>query len=567
MQPRLFPGAGLVVLAALTTTDAFAGRQPAVARRLPAAVAATYDAYCNDGSLPSYSVSFSTSADPVERQSWVVFLKGGGSCNSEESCVARWSDVPNPTTGGNDGIEDGEIGNHWVMTSTDFMGNANASRNFDGGGILDFDGMGQPALQEPEQTNPFDGFNRLYVHYCSSDAWRGRGGEQNLHLTPGQLLHNALNGPFDPDFVEPPQLPGRSGNILFAGANIAEAVFSLLVGSGRAEGGEIVLAGSSGGAAGVISNLDLFADILRDAGSTATLFGVIDSATGVVSPTASRPFDDAASQFWSGDPGLVFAQSSTEWDLGSDQDCRDNAAANPTDPRFVDNPFYCEPTANLVLTELETPFLVAVNSYDIVIHDGLRPYALVQLARESTAGACDPTLDLLIDMYEAGTLTDADAVDGLGTAGIGGLPGCGFTLMEVFAMQDEAIPWIRNAITDNISAIGEGTREGGIPTNPKRFGYYVPNYIGLHQLLAEGTGQRMFYSDATAATTGLLDPQLGVHDFVVAANGDGGTTDRHTLAETLGHFRDMVNGAAPLVPDQDAAPYRPANDYWSNVVP
>lgn len=551
-----------VLLSALTPHAAWAGRQPAVAARLPAAVARQFDAYCNDGSLPSYSWVPSASADPVKRSSWLIFMKGGGVCDSPERCVARWNDLPNPATGVNDGIDDHEIGDHWTMTSYDPQGNINASRNFDGGGILDFDGVGPAGQQPPAQTNPFDGFNRLYLHYCSSDGWRGRGGEQWVHLSPAQLAYNAGNGPLDADYVEPPPLPGRAGNILFAGANIAEAVFTLLAHSGRTDGGEIVLAGSSGGALGVITNLDAFADILRDAGSTATLYGVVDSVTAVISGDPEVPRGEGAGDFWSGDAaaGLPYAPTLVEWDLAGDQDCRAKVAA---DPLLATNPFYCASTSNLVLTEVETPFLVAVNSHDVVVHDRLVPIALVNVARDASGGTCDDVLDLMIDAFWAETLTDAELEDGLGAAGYGGLPGCGFSRGDVASMRTQVVPWIRNAITDSVSFIGEGTRVGGL----KRFGYYVPNYDGLHQLLAEGTGQRMFYSDWTASVGGTLDPQLGVHHAIVNGNGDGGTTDNHSLADALRQFRAMVLNPALAAPDGSPAPYRVRNDYWTRVVP
>jgi hypothetical protein len=554
-----------VLAAALLTTEARADRQATTLGRLSPATASAFDAYCNDGSLPSYAVRLTRSNDPVNRKSWVIFMKGGGLCDTEERCIERWNDIPNPITQGNDGLDDHEIGNRWVMTSFNYFGQVSASNNFDGGGILDFDGLGPTAQQPIEQSNPFEGYNRLYLHYCSSDGWRGTGAEHTIRLRPEQLAHNQLNGPLDPDYVEPPMLPGRTGNILFAGANIAEAFFTLLVQSGRVEGGRIVLAGSSGGGLGVASNLDRLADILRDHNSTATLFGVIDSATAVVTPDASRAASDPQDAFWSGNTasGVVYRPAVHEWDLVGDQDCA-LKVANSIDPFYATNPYYCASGSNYLRTEIETPFFFVTNDYDPVVHSGAHAFALVQIALEASGGVCDATIDHLVGLYEAGTLTDTDLLGGLGPAGVAGYPGCGFTMMEVDAMRFDVIPWLRAAVTNSATYVGEGTRLGGDPANPRRLGYYVPNYDGVHQLLAEGTDQRMFYSDAVAAAyPSVLDPQLGVSTGVVAGNGNGGETDTRTLSLALRHFRDAMSGAAPLLPDGVDAPYRVLNDTWA----
>jgi hypothetical protein len=559
------PRTAAILAAALVTTEARADRQATTLGRLSPATAAAYDAYCNDGSLPSYALRLSRSNDPVKRQSWVIFMKGGGLCDTEGRCIERWSDIPNPQTQGNDGIEDHEIGNRSVMTSVNRAGQVNASKDFDGGGILDFDGLGPTSQQPIEQSNPFEGYNRLYLHYCSSDGWRGTGAEHTVRLTPEQIAYNQLNGPLDPDYVEPPMLPGRTGNILFAGANIAEAFFSLLVQSGRVEGGHIVLAGSSGGGLGVASNLDRLADILRDHNSTATLFGVIDSATAVVTEDATRPGFDPQDAFWSGNTasGVVYRPAIHEWDLLGDQDCALKVATS-LDPFYATNPYYCASGANLLRTEVETPFFFATNSYDPVVHPGAHAYALVQIALEASGGTCDATIAHLVGLYEGGTLTDVDLLGGLGPAGIAGYPGCGFTMMEVDAMRFDVIPWLRAAVTRSATFVGEATRLGGDPANPRQIGYYVPNYEGVHQLLAEGTDQRMFHSDAvSAAYPRLLDPQLGVSTAIVLGNGDGGTTDTRTLSLALRHYQDAMNGAAPLLPDAVDAPYRVLNDFWS----
>jgi hypothetical protein len=44
------------------------------------------------------------------------------------------------------------------------------SINLDGRGILDFDGPSATPI-----ANPFDGYSRIFVPYCSSDRWSGMG--------------------------------------------------------------------------------------------------------------------------------------------------------------------------------------------------------------------------------------------------------------------------------------------------------------------------------------------------------------------------------------------------------
>lgn len=545
-------------LLSLLPTAALAARQPTTRARLTPKMASEFNAYCNDGSRPSYSVALSTSTDPVRRRSWLVFFQGGGTCDSDERCIARWNDLPytQDQTEYNVGVDDGEIGSHYSMSSVDVFGGINASPDFDGGGILDFDGIGPVETQAVEQSNPFgsqtgdeiEGFNRLFVHYCSSDGWRGRGATRRLVLSDAQVEYNAGPRSLDYDLAPPGPLRGAAGaNIVFAGANIADAVMALILrgdlgGSDRiptAPEHELVISGSSGGAMGVITNLDAIAARVRAGGSDATVYGVIDSVTAVVSGAPDRPTSPGADGFWAGAGagGVLPAAVRTEWDLATGLDCAAKLAQGPADAVYADNPYYCSSQSNLVRTELETPFIVGVNSFDVVIHPPLLRLAKITLTRALTGQRCNAALDTLAQLNAEGALTDEQLDTALGL-NRQALPICALTAIERHTVRLLAQPWVRNAITDNVSAMGEGTRVGGLPESPKRVGYYVPNYEGLHQLIADGRDQRFFYSDATAESGAGLDPRMGAADAEDAEVLQ--PPDTTTFAMTVRRFRDRV---------------------------
>src|SRR5690606_33973759 len=124
------------------------------------------DAVCNDGSAPVVKVKL----DPNGGSNWLVYMQGGGGCNSIDECEWRWKDC--------DGSPAHSISGQHVGGKRNMTADTNAM-NFDGWGIMDFDG-------DSGETSPFagKGFNRVFIPYCSSDHWRGLGNSHSVNFAP-----------------------------------------------------------------------------------------------------------------------------------------------------------------------------------------------------------------------------------------------------------------------------------------------------------------------------------------------------------------------------------------------
>ncbi len=225
------------------------------------------DALCNDGSPPIlYYRPFRGAAN---RNKWLLSLRGGGGCGSGPACAARWcacSDAHPCAYSDTKGI----------FTANNMSGSGR--RGESGGGV---DG------RDPRNPTPFDDFNQVQFHYCSSDAWRGnaRGVEYTtVHPRRGDTVTYVMH---------------------FLGASILDADIATLqqenvgaleytLGGGSVpmpdldEATQVVITGDSGGATGVIERLDAVAERLRAShvpGPAPEIHGIIDAAAG---PEQSR---------------------------------------------------------------------------------------------------------------------------------------------------------------------------------------------------------------------------------------------------------------------------------------
>jgi hypothetical protein len=178
------------------------------------------DAVCNDGTTPVFYVRPGT-GDGARK--WLVFLKGGGACGNEQTCTTR-----GPAYTSN---------KPWMRKPT--VGTEEVS------GILDPSASANP---------DFWSWNHVYVPYCTSDFWIG----------------DRAKGP-------------KTFDMHFRGLKVVDAVLDALsdedvVGDNDlGDATDLLLAGSSAGAIGVIQHADRlaprFADIefraLADAGFNA----------------------------------------------------------------------------------------------------------------------------------------------------------------------------------------------------------------------------------------------------------------------------------------------------------
>ncbi|HET9482344.1 MAG TPA: pectin acetylesterase-family hydrolase [Xanthomonadales bacterium] len=185
------------------------------------------DAHCADGSPAVFYARRAT--DPIHRDDWVVYLQGGGSCDSGEDCRARWLG------------RDGNFGANKLSSA--FA----PQRGIVAGGI-----------ENPDPRNPFGGWNHVFVYYCSSDGWTG-----TAAAVATEAQHDGRTVAYRIDFL---------------GARIIDAVLDLLrsgaAGYTGAQGERVALpdldraqrvlfAGSSAGGSGVRSNADRVGELLR----------------------------------------------------------------------------------------------------------------------------------------------------------------------------------------------------------------------------------------------------------------------------------------------------------------
>lgn len=422
----------LLSLLALGSTVPEAQAAPQLAAKVQISETDYPHAKCNDGTQAAYYVRGAGPNGAISGRKWLIFLHGGGKCSSDAACAERWHD---PNAG-----NDGTIGYHGNMTTS-----TEPTNDFNGKGILDFDGVDPPpANAAGPGTNPFIGFNRIMVPYCSSDSWSGR---------------NTAARPFNSAPFVVPGSPGSQipplTSIRFSGRHIAEAVTDLLMSGGIKTGrkvnnaaadrveppstasDEIVISGSSAGGTGVTRNLDNLARIVRDAAASVKVFGVIDAADTVgVLPDASI----------SGDPD--FAIAAYHGATGADEVDTSCQAVYP-----LGSSNRCFSSMVVLRRFIETPHYVVQQAYDGVVHSQLKDIIAQQLA-------------LSVPVAQADALAEQ---------------------------------YVRNQIS--AGALGLG---GGLG-NPQHLGYFIPNYASAHhQLMAE---DEWFFNSPLASYDGH-DPRL-----------------------------------------------------------
>ena len=230
------------------------------------------DALCNDGTPGIFYYGKWTKEE--DKDKWIIFLQGGGSCASGQLCAQRWC-----------GIE--------TNYGMDKMSTSLSKPAIRGGGFLN-----------PDANNRFSGWNRVLIFYCSSDAWSG---------TSTRTISAEINN-----------APAREYQIHFKGSRIIDGVLDTLRYAGvnrkhRAarhdDGGAVapnanepwpdldkatavMFAGSSGGGAGVRANLDRVGAKLRATNPSLLYRGVIDA----IYATLSEDKNYALSNYCANDP-------------------------------------------------------------------------------------------------------------------------------------------------------------------------------------------------------------------------------------------------------------------------
>lgn len=378
-------------------------------------------AKCNDDTKAAYYLRGAGPGGEVVGRKWLIFLHGGGSCTSDEGCAERWYD---PTAG-----SDGIIGYHGNMTTP-----TDPTTNFNGEGLLDFDAVDNPGTKPPGGPNPFIGFNRIMVPYCSSDTYAGRNTTSRSVNYAALVGTQVTIGNDTTTITNPAGFPALN-SIRFAGGFIVDAVVDLVLNGGAPSGkkiraasdpvsappsaaeDEIVLSGSSAGGGGVIRNLDRVARQVRSAAPAVKFYGIVDASNDV------GIIDDAAI---TGDANLPSAQF---WGAAAKEDLDESCVQRHP----IDSSRRCYNSAVVLRNFIETPHFVIQNAYDVVTHAGQVQFFKDQLVAQAV---------------------DATTAEGIATQ------------------------YVRNRIS-------LGARElGGGVVDKQQVGFFIPNYAEPHHQLA-----------------------------------------------------------------------------------
>jgi Pectinacetylesterase len=240
------------------------------------------DVLCNDGTTPTAYVRRAQTV--ADRDKWIIFLQAGGSCESGGDCVDRWQSFNN-----NYGLQKMSTSipvakwNAWYPAAA----GGPSGWTLQGANYAVPTGIVGNGIFSNVGINPFRNWNKVYLHYCSSDQWTG---QQSALTVTG----------VDQIGTPPAQPPGTNVSYLinFHGAKILDQmVADLRLGNMYCLNGvcetmrsldvasKILLAGSSAGANGVKHNLDLFRANQNAINPATDVRGVID-ATGT--PTTSN---------------------------------------------------------------------------------------------------------------------------------------------------------------------------------------------------------------------------------------------------------------------------------------
>lgn len=223
-------------------------------KTLIAKVAQSRGAYCNDYSIPHYYLS--NAADNNHgKVPWIIFLEGGGLCDSERNCTERYL---HPSS-------------HMLMTSAPFLKFINGSpANVDWPSNV----TGHALLSG--QITPFNTARRLLLPYCSSDLWQGNDSASvndahKEYLWFQQNRHEVLSLSkqlSDDELVEnlSQSLNRSDKQFTFRGRRIFEAIMEeMLQNQSLCNASSILLAGSSAGGVGAFALAPWLKAYLRQA--------------------------------------------------------------------------------------------------------------------------------------------------------------------------------------------------------------------------------------------------------------------------------------------------------------
>jgi hypothetical protein len=402
-------------------------------------VGAFPDALCNDGSTAVFY--FRPYEGEENRDKWVIQLKGGGGCSTAESCAQRWCSVLT------------------LFGMTQMVDDVNDP---------DLESIAGQGILNRRDDNPWAAYNHVYVQYCSSDGWSGTARDVVLDTyhpcDPENPKAKCPNGTACP--AEGEENAGFcvdvpvTYRIHFLGSRIVDAVIATLRRDGVAgpkglpdldDAEHVVVAGSSGGGAGVTANLDRIADLLRQhneacKGATCPLEvdGVIDS----IFDPSSEGLDLTHTQNCPPEsPELcsyeAYLKRKYERDVnGPEKSLKDASCVAWHQANAPGTEWRCAEGAHMISHHITTPFVLRMGLVDELLMSGY-----LELGVRTAAGEpIDEPIEyatLLHDQLEwfSGWSTEAEEAEpGMKAPGVFG-PGCPKheTLSEDIAVYEATI--------------------------------------------------------------------------------------------------------------------------------
>ena len=200
-------------------------------------------ALCNDFSVAGYFIRENASSSD-----WIIFLEGGGGCNSPSSCNERFIDstVRQRYTYVVNGTEVVDVEQAWNDSLPDPLAVTSKLMTslwrFRGAGVVEWEINGTDIFSTNASINPqFSTYNHVLIPYCSSDLW--------LLNTNDFVKAQTSNFHFQYDPTS------QVSQFTFRGVSILRSVVrDLFAFHGFRKATVVMLAGSSAGGVGVLNH-------------------------------------------------------------------------------------------------------------------------------------------------------------------------------------------------------------------------------------------------------------------------------------------------------------------------